>query len=244
MKHQLKKNFYKALTYLPQKTQNEIWRAKINIPSQFSKKLCVKIAENHQELEESFRLVYENYLQMGYCAKNPHKMRATIYHALPTTTTLIAKYNGKIIGTLTIVRDNRLGLPSESIFNYKPLRIHSNRLAEITSLTIDKEFRRKRGGEVFFPLLKFMYDYCTYYFGVNHLLVTIAPKEIPFYKSILLFKQHQDSKIKDYLGAPAISLQLDLQQALYDYESIYKDKAKNKNLFKFFVEDQLEQLKF
>lgn len=230
------------LRILPAQLRNELVRRSISLPEDIPSQLKFKIAETTEELEASFRLVYQVYMELGYCEKNDSKMRATVYHALPSTTTLVAVDQGKIVGTLTIVRDNRLGLPLEKTFRVAELRKHSNRLAEITSLVIHKDYRREKGGLILFPLLRLMYEYSTSYFGVNRLLVTIHPKNIDFYTSLLLFKTIPGNGTKNYLGAPAICLQLDLKKALLDYRNTYSRRAQCTNLFHFFIERKITNI--
>lgn len=227
---------------MPKRLRNEIIRRSIKLPLNLSGDLTFKIVETTEELEAAFKLVYESYLPLGYCSENEFKMRATIYHALPTTTTLIAKDKDKVVGTLTVVRDNRLGLPLDKIFDVSSLRKNLNRLAEITSLVIHKDYRRQKGGQILFPLLRLMYEYSTSYFGVNHLVVAIHPKEEHFYKSLLLFKEISKTGVKDYFGAPAITLHLDLQQALFDYEKNYSGRKTDQNLFNFFVQRKISNI--
>lgn len=242
LKKMLRNIYSLVLSKIPNNFRNELIRRSISLPDQLPSDLVFKIAETTDELEESFRLVYESYLPLGYCSENKYKMRATIYHALPTTTTLIAKDGEKVVGTLTVVRDNRLGLPLDKIFNVSLLRKNLNRLAEITSLVIHKDYRRKKGGQVLFPLLRLMYEYSTSYFGVNHLVVAIHPKDVHFYKSLLLFKDIPNTGVKDYFGAPAITLHLDLQQALKDYEDTYKNRKDDENLFHFFIQKEISNI--
>lgn len=243
MKQLRKRLLHFILDVLPSRWRDEVVRRSIRLPEDLPQNLIFKIAETTEELEAAFRLVYENYLPLGYCTQNEYRMRATIYHALPTTTTLIAVDGGRVVGTLTVVRDNRLGLPLDKVFDVKSLRKNSHRLAEITSLVIHKDYRREKGGQILFPLLRLMYEYSTSYFGVNHLLVTIHPKDVHFYKSLLLFKSVPHNGVKDYFGAPAVALSLDLNRALFDYEKSYSRSTSATNLFHFFVKRKMANVR-
>ena len=55
-------------------------------------------------MEDCFCLLHDAYVRAGFMKPDPSGMRATIYHALPTTTTLLAKYDGKIVGTISLIR--------------------------------------------------------------------------------------------------------------------------------------------
>ncbi len=235
MSRRTSKWLLKSARVLPVSLQALILRRAIDLPLAIPSELRFKIAETTDELEAAFGLVYDEYLRLGYCAPNPMKWRATIYHALPTTTTLLALYGNRVVGTLTLVRDNRLGLPLDKVFDVSILRREAGRLAEVTSLVIHRDFRRQNGGAVLFPLLRLMYEYSTSHFGVDHLVVSIHPKDEPFYKSLLLFRKVPGTRTVQYMGAPAVALHLDLHAALRDYQRVYSASSERKNLFDFFV---------
>jgi hypothetical protein len=243
MRKWIKKLFSRSLAYLPAFVRDEIVRRSINLPVDLPENLVFKIAETTDELEASFQLVYQNYLPLGYCQPNEFKLRATIHHALASTTTLLALDHGRVVGTLSVIRDNRLGLPLEKVFDMSALRKNSDRIAEITSLVIDKNYRREKGGLILFPLLRLMYEYSTSYFGVRHLVVSIHPKDAYFYESLLLFKKVPGTEAQNYLGAPAITLHLDLQLALEKYKNIYSNRSAKNNLFYFFVQRKISNVK-
>lgn len=240
----IKKFFTKAaMAVLPSAIRDEMVRRSVRLPQNLSEDLVFKIAETTEELEASFRLVYESYHALGYCDESELRMRATVYHALPTTTTLIALDKGVVVGTMTMVRDNRLGLPMEKVFDVDCLRKNSNRLAEITSLVIHKDYRREKGGQILFPLLRLMYQYSTSCFGVNHLVVLIHPKDAYFYESLLLFHPIPNTGVEQYLGAPSVVFHLDLQRALIEFERIYSHRNPELNLFEFFVQKKMDNVR-
>lgn len=239
----IKKLLMQGLRRLPATLRNEVVRRSIQIPDNLPENLVFKIAETTDELEAAFRLVYDSYLPLGYCEPNDYRLRSTVHHALASTTTLLALDQGQVVGTLSVIRDNRLGLPLEKVFNVNCLRKNSDRIAEITSMVIDKNYRREKGGQVLFPLLRLMYEYSTSYFGVRHLVVSIHPKDAFFYESLLLFKKIPGTTVQDYLGAPAVTLHLDLQFALHEYEKIYAKRNTKSNLFYFFVQRKIPNVK-
>ena len=225
------------LSQLPQKLKFGVIRSQLRVPLEMPSDFTFKIVETQEELEQAFALVYKSYLKMGYCSENEYGLRGTKYHALKSTTTLIAKYRNQVVGTLTVVRDNpTFGLPLEQVFNIKDLRRGGQRIAEITSMVIDPEFRKRRGGQVLFPLLKLMHEYTTFYFGTNKLVIAISPKDRDYYTAILLFADLRDNKPKDYFGAPAIVLSLDLDTAESRFHNEYNGKSEVKNLYYFFRE--------
>ena len=135
---------------LPPRLRHELIRSKFKLSYDLPDNLEICVADNRQDFEASLNLVYRYYCKLGYCEENRHQMRATLHHALPTTTTIVAKVDQIVVGALTIVRDNRLGLPIEKVGSLDEYRKGGVRLAEITSLVIDKKYRRAEGGGTVF----------------------------------------------------------------------------------------------
>jgi hypothetical protein len=67
-------------------------------------------------------LLHDAYVGSGFMKPHPSGMRVTIYHALPTTTTLCAKYDGQVVGTLSLIRESVLGFPLQRIFDLTAIR--------------------------------------------------------------------------------------------------------------------------
>src|SRR5207249_7362589 len=98
--------------------------------------ITIKIASTRAEREAAFRLVYQRYLASGLCAANPHGMRVTPYHLLPTTTVFVAIYRGEVILAVSLIGDGGEGVPMESIFpeEIQNLRNQGVRFGEISCL--------------------------------------------------------------------------------------------------------------
>jgi hypothetical protein len=102
----------------------------------------VKIAAERAEWKDAFQLVALNYQAVGYEAPLASKVRFTPYHALPDTVTFIAKHQGRVMMTFSLVPDNTmLGLPLQAIFDEEvnQLRRQRRRLAEVISLAADND---------------------------------------------------------------------------------------------------------
>lgn len=50
-----------------------------------------ELARSRQELERAYILTHEEYVRLGYMSPHPSGMRVSIYHALPTTRTFVAR---------------------------------------------------------------------------------------------------------------------------------------------------------
>lgn len=233
----LKKLLSFILSHSPKSIRPHLIRSQINVPLALESNYVFKIAETQQELEDAFRLVYQSYHKLGYCSTNDYGLRGTKYHALKSTTTLIAKLGGRVVGTLTVVRDNpTFGLPIEQTFPIQSLRTGGHRLAEITSMVIDPDYRQRSGGKILFPLLKLMHEYTTFYFGTNKLVIAIRPKDQDFYQSLLMFEPLNSGLAREYLGAPAMIMSLDLDKAEDKFFNAYSNEKDSKNLYYFFRE--------
>ena len=207
-------------------------------------RLELKIADTQDELEACFRILHDAYVAVGVMKPDPSGLRVTIYHALPTTTTLCAKWDGQVVGTLSMIREGVFGFPLQSVFDLGPLRSHAGKIAEVSALAIDPRFR-KTGGGILFPLMKFMSTYCLEYFDTRHVVIAVNPNKIEMYESLLLFERLQSQVVENYdfvNGAPAVGAALDLSQAAARFQQIYGHKRLRKDLGRYLFNSQLPNI--
>ncbi len=243
---QLKFSVRKALRLLPAFIRRSLFRRFIQLPLVTDPKIRLKVAETAEELEAAFRILHDAYVEKGYMDPQPSGMRLSVFHALPSTSTLIVLWEKEVVGTVSIIRSNPIGLPLEKIFCVDDLRTQGQRVAEISALAIKKEFRRK-GGELLFPLLKFLYEYCIGYFGVDHLVIAVNPKDVDLYQGLLFFKKIKEQVVPNYdyvKGAPAVGLHLNLRKAYKEFAQSYGNKPSSRNLFTFFTKLKIENILF
>ena len=150
----------KFLKLLPENLKHRLIRAKLDFGSGAPANIIFKIAETKKELEQAFEVLHDSYVDQGYMDPHPSGLRITKYHALPTTTVLIAKDIEKdmVIGTISIIRNTPLGLPLDAIFPLLHLKKEFNHLAEVSSLAIRKQYR-KDGGALLWPLLRYFHHF-------------------------------------------------------------------------------------
>ena len=207
-------------------------------------RLRLKIADTREELEACFRLLHDAYVGSGFMQPDPSGMRITIYHALPTTTTLCALFDGEVVGTISLIRESAFGFPLQSAFDLRAVRAKQGRLAEVSARAVHPRFRNT-GGTILFPLMKFMYAYCGGFFDTRHLVIAVNPRHIEMYESLMLFMRLQDSPVENYAfanGAPAIGATLDLLQAREQMRRLYQHTRLGKNLYRYFVETRLPHM--
>ncbi len=199
--------------------------------------LSMKVAEKKEELESSYKLLYDVYLEKGYMDEQPHGMRISIYNALPHTITFLAldssDRGNKIIGTISLIMDSSLGLPMEEVFKeeIKLLRNSCLKIAEVSGLAVDTNYRYER---VFMYLNQFLVAFALFV-GVTDLVITVNPKHVNFYNNILFFKpmgpERRYSKVK---GAPAVPMHLNLKETEEKIKSLYSYNDFDASLYTFF----------
>jgi len=234
-----------AVALLPRDWRFALMRSMIDCDPAPDPRLELKIADTREELEACFRILHDAYVASGFMRPDPSGLRVTIYHALPTTTTLCAKFDGEVVGTLSIIREGVFGFPLQTVFDLSPVRAKQGRIAEISALAVHPRFRQT-GGAVLFPLMKFMYEYCTRYFDTRHLLIAVNPNKIELYESLLFFERLQASVVDNYdfaNGAPAIGATLDLHNAPQRFHDAYGGRSERKNLHRYFVRTRLPNIR-
>jgi len=233
-----------ALALLPQSWRFRLFRAMVDCDPDPDQRLTLKIADTQDELEACFRILHDSYVAAGFMQPDPSGLRVTAYHALPTTTTLCAKFDGRVVGTLSMIRDGVFGFPLQSVFDLSRLRANVGNIAELSALAIDPAFR-KTGGKILFPLMKFMYEYAREYFDTRHIVIAVNPNKIELYESLLFFQRLQGSTVDRYdfaNGAPAVGAALDLANAPDVFQQAYGHKRARKNLYQYFVQVKLPHI--
>jgi hypothetical protein len=221
-----------------------VYRSFVDCDPKPDKRLVLKIAETREELEACFKLLHDAYVGCGFMRPDPSGMRVTIYHALPTTTTLCAKFDNEVVGTISLIRESVFGFPLQTIFDVHEIREKKGRIAEVSALAVHPKFR-KTGGFILFPLMKFMYEYCTNFFDTRHLVIAVNPNQIELYESLLFFERLTENSVENYdfvNGAPAVGASLDLDLAPEILKQVYGKKPRRKNLYRYFVRTMLPNI--
>ncbi len=235
-----------AFSLFPRSVRFAIFRSFVECEQAPDKRLVLKIAETQEELEQCFSLLHDAYVGAGFMKPAESGLRATIYHALPTTTTLCAKFDGKVVGTLSLIRESVFGFPLQAIFDLKEIRARGGKVAEVSALAVHADFR-KTGGAILFPLMKFMYEYCTTFFDTRHLVIAVHPTRIEMYESLLFFERLTENKVDNYdfaNGAPAIGATLDLIEAPTLFRLAYGGRRARKDLHRYFTQTPLPHIQF
>jgi hypothetical protein len=153
-----------------------------------SRPIEVKIASTESEWEQAFQLAASSYQARGYETPGANRLRFTPYHALPDTLTFVAKHEGQVVATFSVVMDNTLlGLPMEDIYptEVAELRKQGRRLAETTTLA-DAGLGVREFIQVFLALIKLAMQHHRCHGGDTPVIV-VNPRHRQFYTRILGF---------------------------------------------------------
>ena len=233
-----------AFSLFPRPVRFAIYRSFVDCDPSPDSRLVLKIAETKEELQACFKLLHDAYVSSGFMQPAASGLRVTIYHALPTTTTLCAKYDGEVVGTISLIRESVFGFPLQAIFDLSSVRAKKGKIAEVSALAVHPKFR-KTGGAILFPLMKFMYEYCTTFFDTRHLVIAVNPNRIEMYESLLFFRRLTENQVTNYdfaNGAPAVGASLDLLEAKLVLKKNYNYKSKRKNLYHYFIKLKLPNI--
>lgn len=179
---------------------------------------------------------------------DPHEsgLRVTKYHSLPATSTIIACWDGEVVGTMSLIRRSDFGLPLESIFDISHLTQQGLRVLEASALAVQPKFSGQHGS-ILFPMIKFLLEYSMGKFGCSAVVIAVNPNWIEFYQAVFGFKLLSSKPVKNYSfvkGAPAVGAFLDLRTLKEEFASIYQDQRPEKNLHKYVFENEMANLEF
>lgn len=236
----------KLLAHMPKFIRFPLMRDQIRVTPELESKFSFRIARSQEELADAYRILHDCYVDMGYSEKQISGMRIVKYFALPTTTTLIACYDGHVVGTISIIRRGAFGLPMESVFDLTEFIERNEVIAEISSLAIDARFREKRG-KLFLPLMKYMWEYVCRYMNLEAMVITVNPSMSDFYEAFLGFKVLPQATVSEYgfaNGHPGVGLYMNIRQAPAYMEKTYGHKPSQNNLFEYFFKLKFPHFEF
>jgi hypothetical protein len=203
-----------------------------------------KIARSIAELEQAYRILCDCYVEYGYMQSPANGMRLSAYNALPGTYTVIALWNGEVVGSVTIIKDSAMGLPMEAIIGFNQLRREGRTIAEFSGLSISKAHRRHRI-DILFPLIKHTIHIAREYLGIDTTVIAINPRTTPFFDTVLLFEplHHQVIEHYDFVnGAPAEGRYLDLRRWEGRLRDAFSDGPADRNVYEYMIHRRLDNL--
>lgn len=226
---------FAALRHSPKVLRDRVFRSRLDLRP-LPRDLMFEIARSRSDLDKAFQLLHDAYVREGFSKPHISGRRVTDYHALPSTTTLLAKCKEEVVATITVIRDGPFGLPADAVADFSDFRARGERLGEVSSLAINPRFRG-RSGEVMFHLFKYMLHYSMYYFGLDRFVIVVNPDRITLYESILAFERIPAATVRAYSfanNAPGVCATLDLIHLEQNFQRLYAGRPRHCNIHQFF----------
>ncbi len=173
------------------------------------RRLEISLAQSRSELIGAFQILYNAYVRAGLVNENPHQVRLTPFHLLPSTEVIIAKLVDTVTSTLTLVADGDSGLPMDDMYgsDLDCIRQSGLRIAEIGCLA-DRRHSPIRFIKVFGELARLVVQVARNR-GIGALVVATHPRHAGFYTRSFGFVQFGDVKQCPYVkGNPAVGMML------------------------------------
>lgn len=234
----LRRNFRTLLKVLPQRFRFELIRSSIRLRHDWLDGFEIRLAKTQAELEAAHRLLHDSYVKVGYMNAHPSGMRVLKQHLLPQCSVIIGLWKGEVVATLSLIRENPFGLPSEKVFDFSACRNGQTRLGEVSSLALSPAVRGQLDF-VLFPMFKFLYHYARTQFGVDMFMISVVPEMVELYRCLLCFDfvpGNEKSVYKAANNIEALALFLDLRLADDKFREVNEGRPKEKNIHQFFTQ--------
>lgn len=182
----------------------------------------ISVVEDRKTMEQVQSLLYQEYRRMNLCKENKRKKFFSPYQYSSSGTTLVSKKKGKLIGTIAVLEDSVMKLPSDSLYTkeLEQIRNKGKRLVEVSELALDhKKFKRSYSLKSFkkmnslFSLFNGMVNYVYQFTDATDLVIMVNPKHASLY-TFIGFNLYAEPKFYEKVGKIAVPMILDIEKFL------------------------------
>lgn len=230
------------LKLIPENLRLHLIRKNVVVPTGLPN-VVIKLANTQDELEQAYRLLHNAYVKQNLMDPHPSGLRFNIWSALPYTSVIIAKCGEKIIGTVSLIIDSQIGLPSDKIYKKEidSQRNNGKRIVEVSAFAVDPDFRQD-GHKISLYLMKYLYQYSCKTLKADFLCASIREGVSDFYKALFAFEKKGKTINYDLVnGTPAVHISLDLSKKNRDkLKNIYAHYPDKNNLHLFCTSEEKE----
>ena len=206
--------------------------------------LRVLVANTRELREKAFRLVYDVYIREGYDLRygRGSGLWCTIHHLLPDTTIFLAEQEGMLAGSVTVIPDSQLGLPTDRIFPepLADLRKAGRHLSEISSLVVTEE----PGGippELAMHLYRLAHLASLHLLKSTDIVASVMDRHRDFYSRFLLFDEVSEApRLSPKTGQQVAYARLNLETMKERYRDRYARAKGRRNLYRWFFQNEDE----
>lgn len=181
-----------------------------NTNSMFSES---RLTRNMNEMKDAFSLIYETYLQSDLQQTDSSSMRVSFYNLLPSSYSLIVKKDGRVCGTLTLVRETGGKLPIDELFSEEIGRIRETGsfICELSALAVEADLSNGERWGILLSLFRKAFILGHDLLGCTDFCMMIHPRHSTYYQRKFYFESIGDVKLFEKVkGAPAVPLRLNL----------------------------------
>lgn len=205
--------------------------------TQSNSEVKFEIATNIEDLKSALSLVQMNFVREGYAPAGDELFRVTPYHLLPETVVIVAKIEGKVVATISVIPRTLFGVPLEGVISLENFAKDKGKIVEISALAVDPAARGVQG-EVLFNLMKYMYHFNKDVLKANTEVIGVNPKMVPLYEAVLVFQKIPNAEVVAYEfanGAPVVPMHFSLDTALQSYAKVFQGQPARRNMMEFFL---------
>lgn len=225
-----------GLRRLIRRTTHSLMRARLNLPALNSASTTFKLAQTKYEIEQALALMGGAGSEFGFPGGSTYRGRMPPHGLLPTTVKLIGLNRGRVIAACTLVRDDVLGLPMDSLFDLSKYRETGERLAEVSSFAIHAEIESERDA-VFYTFMRFVWRYSLFYQGVNRLVIAVEPRLCRLYEAIFLFEadlpKQKNGRDQLHEKQSYVGMQTLLDDSMTRFKRVFGARKEKQNMFFF-----------
>jgi hypothetical protein len=163
------------------------------------------LATSPEQLSAAEALVRRRYAGRGYRVPVPHAERGD------GRATLLARYAGRLMGTLTLRPDTSCGLFAESTYAAEILQMRreGRRLGELVRLALEEGVDLKAALDA---LVQPAYVVGRLLHGLTDVVIEVNPRHVGFHRRVFGFAVVAAEGFCERVGAPSVLLQLDLKR--------------------------------
>lgn len=232
----------KLFKYLPVRLKKYLVRSLLSTKNvKQNSNLETRLASTLADYRKAFSLLHDCYVAKGLMEPHSSGMRCSVHSFLPHNRVIVVvdKNTDEVVGTVSLILDNSMGLPAESEYLEEVdvvRRMRKGKLIEVSALAIDKKYRNQAHA-IQFMLNKYLYLYCRDILKASMYCIVIHPKAELFYSALMEFKALGEIiEYKFVKGALARFMFLDLSGSFEsDLGLLYSGK---KNSFYDYVVQQ------
>lgn len=208
----------KAMRLLSEKHRLSLYRKMFRLPDGFhDPDFRVEIAQTQEDLKSAYALLHDCYVGIKIIDPQPSGLRCNLYSFLPTSSIIVVKHQGRVIGTVCAIKDSSSGLPSDREFleENNRFRQQGKALIEVSAFAVTPEYRKQH--RVSLMLLKYLFLYCRNCFRGDIMIGVVHPKAEDFYRALWLAEKNgKPVRYGSLKGAEAIHLTMEVSKEHFD----------------------------